>query len=215
MRFNGSIRIDDGAVRALHNGKSLLAAGIIEAFGEFDRGDVVAIEDAQGRMIAKGMIEYDVEDCDRIKGLFGRVFDSNFTMSDDGSASDIARFISIRSSHSLKGAYLGMMKVQSTRSVEDSEQAVPPGTEDFDDEVVETELNNTFHQEQSALTQRVLEDLISSNQTESEICSLFMSIDTDGNGELDLEEFIAAYGKLNKDVSRATIVALFEEGMYV
>ena len=48
--------------------------------------------------------------CDRIKGLFGRVFDSNFTVSDDGSASDIARFKSNRSSHSLKGAYLGMMK---------------------------------------------------------------------------------------------------------
>ena len=69
MRFNGSLRIDDGAVRALHNGKSLLAAGIIEVFGKFERGDVIAVEDAQGRMIAKGMIEYDQAECEKIKGL--------------------------------------------------------------------------------------------------------------------------------------------------
>lgn len=69
MRFNGSIRVDDGAVRALHNGKSLLAAGIIEVMGNFERGDVIAVEDAQGRMIAKGMIEYDATDCQQIKGL--------------------------------------------------------------------------------------------------------------------------------------------------
>ena len=56
-------------MRALHNGKSLLAAGIIEVMGNFERGDVIAVEDAQGRMIAKGMIEYDVADCQRIKGL--------------------------------------------------------------------------------------------------------------------------------------------------
>ena len=69
MRFNGSILVDDGAVRALHNGKSLLAAGVIEVFGAFERGDVIAIEDAQGRMIAKGMVEYDSPDCEKIKGL--------------------------------------------------------------------------------------------------------------------------------------------------
>ena len=69
IRFNGSIRIDDGAVRALHNGKSLLAAGIIDVFGTFERGDIIAVEDAQGRMVAKGMIEYDKAECDKIKGL--------------------------------------------------------------------------------------------------------------------------------------------------
>lgn len=69
LRFNGSIRIDEGCVGALENGKSILAAGITHVFGDFERGDVIAIEDASGRMIAKGMIEYDFEECDLIKGL--------------------------------------------------------------------------------------------------------------------------------------------------
>lgn len=69
LRFSGSIRVDDGAVKALETGNSLLAAGIIGVFGNFERGDVIAIEDAKGRMIAKGMVEYDREDCEKIRGL--------------------------------------------------------------------------------------------------------------------------------------------------
>ncbi|MFU7527742.1 glutamate 5-kinase [Qipengyuania sp. ASV99] len=69
MRFNGSLRIDDGAVAALNSGNSLLAAGLTQVLGKFERGDVIAVEDALGRMIAKGMIEYDSADCDKIKGL--------------------------------------------------------------------------------------------------------------------------------------------------
>lgn len=69
MRFNGSLRVDDGAVQALQNGKSLLAAGITSVFGEFERGDVIAIEDPKGRMIAKGMVEYDKAECEKIRGL--------------------------------------------------------------------------------------------------------------------------------------------------
>ena len=54
---------------ALLNGKSLLAAGITSVFGEFERGDVIAIEDPKGRMIAKGMVEYDKAECEKIRGL--------------------------------------------------------------------------------------------------------------------------------------------------
>ena len=69
LRFNGSVRIDDGCVAALRNGKSLLAAGITQVTGDFERGDVIAIEDSTGRMIAKGMVEYDYDECEAIKGL--------------------------------------------------------------------------------------------------------------------------------------------------
>ncbi|EAQ29317.1 gamma-glutamyl kinase [Erythrobacter sp. NAP1] len=69
MRFNGSLRIDAGAVEALRGGKSLLAAGVTDVFGKFERADVIAIEDPDGRMIAKGMVEYDSNQCDAIKGL--------------------------------------------------------------------------------------------------------------------------------------------------
>ncbi len=69
MRFNGSVRIDAGAVKALRDGNSLLAAGLTEVYGKFERGDVIAVEDSEGRMIAKGMVEYDSPQCEAIKGL--------------------------------------------------------------------------------------------------------------------------------------------------
>ncbi|MEE4537077.1 MAG: glutamate 5-kinase [Erythrobacter sp.] len=69
LRFNGSLRIDPGAVDALRDGNSLLAAGLTEVFGSFKRGDVIAVEDCEGRMIAKGMVEYDSTQCEAIKGL--------------------------------------------------------------------------------------------------------------------------------------------------
>ena len=69
LRFNGALVVDEGCVAALRNGKSLLAAGIVKANGNFERGDVIAIEDEQGRMIAKGMVEYDQDEVDAIKGL--------------------------------------------------------------------------------------------------------------------------------------------------
>jgi glutamate 5-kinase len=69
LRFNGSIRVDRGCVEALHRGKSILAAGIIGVYGEFERGDVIKVEGPDGKMIAKGMIEYDWDECDAIKGL--------------------------------------------------------------------------------------------------------------------------------------------------
>jgi glutamate 5-kinase len=69
LRFNGSIRVDQGCVEALHDGKSILAAGIIGVYGEFERGDVIKVEGPDGKMIAKGMIEYDWDECDAIKGL--------------------------------------------------------------------------------------------------------------------------------------------------
>ncbi|SMQ61577.1 glutamate 5-kinase [Altererythrobacter xiamenensis] len=69
LRFNGSLTVDDGCIEALKNGKSLLAAGIIEVTGDFERGDVIAIKDKEGRMVAKGMSEYDYDEADAIKGL--------------------------------------------------------------------------------------------------------------------------------------------------
>ena len=69
LRFNGAVRVDNGAVKALQDGNSLLAIGVTEVFGKFERGDVIAVEDQEGRMIAKGMVEYDSHQCNVIKGL--------------------------------------------------------------------------------------------------------------------------------------------------
>lgn len=65
----GRISIDEGAVKALLSGKSLLAAGVTLVSGGFSRGDTVAIIDPAGREIARGLVAYDAPDAVRIAGL--------------------------------------------------------------------------------------------------------------------------------------------------
>ena len=65
----GALAVDDGAARALAAGKSLLAAGVVEARGRFERGDAVRLLDPAGREIARGIVRYDADDAGRIKGL--------------------------------------------------------------------------------------------------------------------------------------------------
>ena len=64
----GSLTIDDGAVRALARGKSLLPAGITRVEGRFERGDAVIIRDASGTEIGRGLAAYGMEDAVRIIG---------------------------------------------------------------------------------------------------------------------------------------------------
>src|SRR5205823_5258723 len=64
----GTITIDAGAVRALRSGKSLLAAGVIRVDGLFARGDAVVIRGPDTHEIGRGLIAYDAEDAERIKG---------------------------------------------------------------------------------------------------------------------------------------------------
>jgi len=64
----GSIRIDAGAARALSSGRSLLPAGATDVSGDFVRGDLVRIVDADGRSIARGLAEYDAAEAARIVG---------------------------------------------------------------------------------------------------------------------------------------------------
>src|SRR5204863_8520158 len=65
----GSIIVDDGAARAVADkNKSLLAAGITQIAGRFERGDVVAIVAGAGQTIARGLTNYASADLERIKG---------------------------------------------------------------------------------------------------------------------------------------------------
>ena len=68
LKTAGSLVIDDGAVRALSAGKSLLPAGITAIAGEFNRGDVVDVKDGKGRVLARGLVAYAAEDARRIAG---------------------------------------------------------------------------------------------------------------------------------------------------
>jgi glutamate 5-kinase len=64
----GAIAVDDGAVRALLTGKSLLPAGVTRAVGRFERGDTVSIVGPDGIEVARGICAYSDGDAARIIG---------------------------------------------------------------------------------------------------------------------------------------------------
>jgi glutamate 5-kinase len=68
LETKGTLTIDAGAVKALQSGKSLLPAGIIRVEGSFARGDAVVIRGPDGAEIGRGLVAYDAEDADKIKG---------------------------------------------------------------------------------------------------------------------------------------------------
>ena len=68
----GELRLDDGAVSALNNGKSLLPVGVTAVNGDFRRGDVLALLNCHGSEIGRGLAEYSSEEA---KSLVGRQSD--------------------------------------------------------------------------------------------------------------------------------------------
>ncbi|RED16370.1 glutamate 5-kinase [Parasphingopyxis lamellibrachiae] len=68
LTSQGQIVIDLGAVEALRGGGSLLSAGAVAISGMFERGDVVDIADKHGKVIARGLAEYDSVSTARIVG---------------------------------------------------------------------------------------------------------------------------------------------------
>lgn len=69
-RPTGRIVVDEGAAQAiLDRNVSLLPAGIVKIAGDFEKGDVVAIETPQGLKIAHGLTNYPAEDLIKIRGM--------------------------------------------------------------------------------------------------------------------------------------------------
>tara|TARA_B100001057_G_scaffold22375_1_gene20728 strand:+ start:905 stop:2011 length:1107 start_codon:yes stop_codon:yes gene_type:complete len=64
----GEIVIDDGAKKALINGKSLLAAGIKKVSGKFNKGDHIKILDNKKREFARGLSSFSSEEVNKIMG---------------------------------------------------------------------------------------------------------------------------------------------------
>jgi glutamate 5-kinase len=64
----GALTIDAGAVRALRGGKSLLPAGVIKVEGAFQRGDAVVVRGPDGAEVGRGLIAYDADHAEQIKG---------------------------------------------------------------------------------------------------------------------------------------------------
>ena len=68
MKPRGAVTLDSGAVAALARGKSLLPAGVTAVDGGFDRGDSIAMQDAQGHVVGYGLSRYSAPEVDLIKG---------------------------------------------------------------------------------------------------------------------------------------------------
>ena len=65
----GKIVVNEGAKKAiLENCTSLLPIGIIEVQNEFKQGEVVSICDENGEEFARGMVNYNSEECRQIAG---------------------------------------------------------------------------------------------------------------------------------------------------
>jgi glutamate 5-kinase len=64
----GELIIDDGAKKALSNGKSLLAAGIKKVSGKFQKGDHVKVLDNQNFECARGLSSFSSDEILKIMG---------------------------------------------------------------------------------------------------------------------------------------------------
>jgi glutamate 5-kinase len=67
LTASGRLTLDDGAVNVLHqHGRSLLPVGVTAVQGEFERGAVVECIDQNGRIVARGLINFGSEDAQKI-----------------------------------------------------------------------------------------------------------------------------------------------------
>jgi glutamate 5-kinase len=70
---SGHIHVDAGAAHALAGGRaSLLPGGIVAASGDFHRGDLVEIVDADGHPVARGLSQYGAAEVRRVAGHHSR-----------------------------------------------------------------------------------------------------------------------------------------------
>ena len=59
LQMRGAVVVDDGAANKVRaEGKSLLPIGMVQVEGDFSRGDVIAVRDAKGAELARGLANY-------------------------------------------------------------------------------------------------------------------------------------------------------------
>jgi glutamate 5-kinase len=68
LEVSGELRLDDGAAAALRTGSSLLPVGVVEAVGNFRRGDVVTLLDLQGCELGRGLTQYSGDEARQLAG---------------------------------------------------------------------------------------------------------------------------------------------------
>ncbi len=66
----GGLIVNPGAARAIRGHKaSLLPVGVVEVDGSFGVGALVEVRDEDGRVLARGLTNYDSEACRKLRGL--------------------------------------------------------------------------------------------------------------------------------------------------
>ena len=73
---SGVVQVDAGAVSALLRGASLLPGGVRGVRGDFRRGDLIEIRDAQDLLLARGLAQYNAAESTRIAGRHSRDIES-------------------------------------------------------------------------------------------------------------------------------------------
>ena len=64
----GEVIIDQGAVKAINNGKSLLPAGVKKINGKFEKGDHILVKDLDDSECARGLTSFSSIEIEKIKG---------------------------------------------------------------------------------------------------------------------------------------------------
>ena len=64
----GEVIIDQGAVKAINNGKSLLPAGVKKINGIFEKGDHILVKDQNNLECARGLTSFSSIEIEKIKG---------------------------------------------------------------------------------------------------------------------------------------------------
>ena len=68
-RKQGALVVNQGALRALMERKaSLLPIGLVAVEGSFDKGELVEIRDGSGRVLGRGLVNYDADACRKLAG---------------------------------------------------------------------------------------------------------------------------------------------------
>ncbi len=67
---SGSIKVDEGACNALvAGGRSLLPAGVTDVTGDFHPGDVIEVQDRDGSLVGRGIVNYAAWQLRAVAGL--------------------------------------------------------------------------------------------------------------------------------------------------
>lgn len=84
LQIHGKLILDNGAVKKLRDsGSSLLAVGVKDVQGDFGRGEIVSCVTVDGEEVARGLVNYNAADVEKIKGKSSKDIESVLGYVDD------------------------------------------------------------------------------------------------------------------------------------